>query len=61
MEDSKTDNPSNEFEIVEMFRVDTRMRVDLQGIVVMGRVLEQTIKRVEHFMREQEEELSKDI
>jgi hypothetical protein len=60
MENSQADNPSNEFEIVEMFRIDTRMRVDLKGIVVMGRVLKQAVERVEHFMREQEEELSKD-
>jgi len=58
MENGQSDNTSNEFEIVQMFRVDARMRVDLEGIVVMSRVLKQAIERIEHFVREQEEEFS---
>ena len=40
-----------------MLRVDTRRRVDLERVVVVRRVLEQTVERVEHLVREQEEEL----
>lgn len=29
MEDCKSDNSSNEFEVIQMFRVDSRMRVYL--------------------------------
>lgn len=35
MEDGKTENTPNEFEVVEMFWVDGRVRVDLQGVVVV--------------------------
>lgn len=39
MEDGQTNHPTDKFEVVEMFRVDPRMRIDLQGVVVMGGVL----------------------
>jgi hypothetical protein len=29
MEDGQTNDTANEFEVVQMFRVDTRMRIDL--------------------------------
>jgi len=41
-----------------MFRVDSRVRVYLEGVIVMGRILKQAVERVEHLVREQEEELS---
>lgn len=59
MEDGKSDNSANKLEVVEMFWVDTGMRVYLQGIIIMRRVLEQAVKRVEHFVREKEEEFAK--
>ena len=59
MEDTKTKAPSDEFEVIQMLRVNARCRVDLKGIVVVGRVFKETIEGVEHFMREEEEKLSK--
>jgi len=58
VEDTQTKNSTNELEVVQMFRVDSRVGVDLEGVVVVCRVFEQTVEGVEHFMREQEEELS---
>ena len=40
-----------------MLGVDVRVGVDLKGVVVDGRVLEQAVERIEHFVREKEEEL----
>lgn len=58
MEDAKTQASTNELEVVQMFRVDTWRRVDLKRVVIMRRVLEQTIEGVEHLVWEQEEEFS---
>ena len=58
VEDRKTYHTADEFEVVEMLWVDARVRVDLEGIVVVRRVLEQTVERIEHLVREEEEELS---
>jgi len=58
MENGQTDYSSNKPEIVKMLRVDSRVRVYLKGVIVMGRILKQAIERIEHFVREQEEELS---
>ena len=55
VEYSQAHHPTNEFEVVEMFWVDARMRVDLKRVVVVGRIFKQAVKRIEHFMREQEE------
>ena len=41
-----------------MFRVDARVRIDLKSIVVVGRVFEKAVERIEHFVRQQEKELS---
>lgn len=60
MEDGQTDHPANEFEVVEMFRVDPRVRIDLQRVVVVRRVLKQAIERVEHLVGQEEEEFSAD-
>ena len=40
MENGKTNNTPYEFEVVEVFRVDAGVRVDLKGIVVMCGVFE---------------------
>jgi len=58
VENGQADHSSNKPKIVKMFRVDSRVRVYLEGVIVMGRILKQAIERVEHFVREQEEELS---
>lgn len=58
MENGQTDYSSNKPEIVKMFRIDSRVRVYLKGVIVMGRILEQAIERIKHFVREQKEELS---
>lgn len=58
VEDGKAYNSSNELEVPKMLRVDTRMWVDLEGVVVVRAVFEQTVKRIEHLMGQQEEELS---
>lgn len=55
VEDSKTENPSNEFEVTQVIRVDSRARIYLQSIVVVRRILKQTITWIENFMREKEE------
>ena len=49
---------SNEFEIAEMIGVDAGVRIDLQCVVVMRRVFEQTVTRVEYLVREKEEPFS---
>jgi hypothetical protein len=38
--------------------VDARMWIDLEGVVVVGRVFEQAVEGIEHFVREEEEEFS---
>lgn len=58
MKDSKPYHPANELEVVKMLRVDARVRVNLKGVVIVSRVLKQTVKGVEHFMRQQEEKFS---
>lgn len=58
MEDRKTDHTADELEVVEMLWIDARVRVDLEGVVVVRRVLEQTVERIEHLVREEEKELS---
>lgn len=46
MEDSQTNNATNESKVVEMLGVDSRVGVDLKRVIVMSRVLEQAIKLV---------------
>lgn len=58
VENRQAHNATDEFEVVEMLWVDTRVRIDLEGIVVVRRVLEQAVERIEHLVREEEEELS---
>lgn len=40
MEDSKTNNAADETEVVEMLRVDARVRIDLQSVIVVSRIFE---------------------
>ena len=50
MEDGQSDDASNEFKIIEMFRINARVGVDLQGVVVVGRVFEETVEWIEHLV-----------
>lgn len=50
MEDTETDTSADEFEVVQVLGVDTGVRIDLEGVVVMCGVLEETVERVEHLM-----------
>ena len=43
MEDSQANNTADELEVVEMLRVDAGVRVDLEGVVVMRRIFEQSV------------------
>jgi len=62
MKNGKADHASNELEVIEMLRIDTRVRVDLKGVVVVGGVFKETVEGVKHFMGEEEEEFSaKDV
>lgn len=40
MENSQADHPTNELEIVQVFGVDARMRIDLECVIIVGRVFE---------------------
>ena len=40
MEDGQTDDSSDEFKVIEMLWIDARVRIDLQGVIVMSRVFE---------------------
>lgn len=58
MEDCKANDTADELEVTQMLWVDSRMRVDLKGVVVVCGVLEKTVEGVKHFVTEQEEEFS---
>lgn len=58
MEDAKTQAATNELEVIQMLRIDARRRVNLKRIVIVRRILEKAVERIEHLMREQEEEFS---
>jgi hypothetical protein len=58
VENGQTNNTTNELEVVQMFRVDAGVRVDLESVVVVCWLFEQTVEGVEHFVGKQEEEFS---
>jgi hypothetical protein len=58
VENGQTNDPTNEFEVVQMLWVDTRVRVDLEGIVIVGGVFKQAVEGIEHFVRKEEKELA---
>lgn len=58
MEDAQAEATANELEVVQMLRIDARRRVDLEGVVVVRGVFEQTVEGVEHLVREKEEEFT---
>ena len=59
VENGQTNNTTNELEIVQMFGVNTGMRVDLESVVVVRRVFEQAVEGVEHLVGKEEEEFSR--
>ena len=60
VEYGQAEHTSDELEVLEVFRVHARGRVNLEGIIVVGRVLEQAVARVEHFVGEKEEPFARD-
>ena len=58
VEDSQAHHSPDKLEVVEMFWVDARVRVDLESVVVVRRIFEQAVKGIEHFVRKQKEEFT---
>lgn len=58
VEDAKAKTAPDKLEVIQMFRINARRRVDLERVIVMRRIFEQAIEWVEHLVREEEEELS---
>ena len=58
MENGKTNDATDEFKVVEMFRVDTGMWIDLKSVIIVSGVFEQAVERIEHFVRQQEKEFA---
>ena len=50
VENGQTNNTTNELEITKMLGVDAGMWVNLEGVVVVCRVLEQAVEGVEHLV-----------
>ncbi len=50
VEDAETKHASNELEVIQVLWVDARVRVDLQRVIVVRRVLEETVEGIEHFV-----------
>ncbi len=50
MEYSQSHDPSYKLEIIEMLGIDARVGIDLEGVIIVGRVLEQTVERIEHLV-----------
>lgn len=46
MENSETDDAANESKVVEMFRIDARVRIDLKGVIVVCGVFKQAKVRM---------------
>lgn len=59
VENRKANNSPDELEIVQVLWVDAGVRVNLQCVIIVCRVLKETIERIEHFMREKEEILAR--
>ena len=50
VEDTKTQAATNELEVVEMLRIDSRGWIDLKGIVVVCGIFEEAVERIEHLV-----------
>lgn len=58
MEDGQTNNPANKLEVIQVLWVNAGVRIDLQSIVIVCGILEQTIEGIEHFVGKKEEEFT---
>ena len=61
MEDGQADNTADKLEVIEVLWVDTRMGINLQGIIIVGGVFEKAVEGVEHFVRQKKEEFTGNI
>jgi hypothetical protein len=50
VENAEAQTSPNEFEIIQMFRIDARCWIDLESVVVVCRILEEAVEGVEHFV-----------
>lgn len=50
MEDTQAQASTDEFEIVQVLRIDTRGRINLEGIVVMCGIFKEAVEGIEHLM-----------
>ncbi len=57
MENGQPHYSANKLKVIQVLWVYPRVRVDLQRIIVMCRVLKETIKWIEHLVRKKEEKL----
>jgi len=55
VEDGHSDHAADKLEVGEMLGVDVGGWIDLKGVAVHGRISEQTVRRVEHVVRQEEE------
>lgn len=58
VEDGQTNDTADKLEVVQMFRINAGVRIDLQGVIIVGGVFEETVERIEHFVGEEEEEFT---
>jgi hypothetical protein len=58
MENSQTDHSADELEVIEMLGVHARVGINLQSIIIVGGVFEETVEGIEHFVGEKEEEFT---
>lgn len=58
MENRQTDYSADELEVVQMLWVDARVGINLESVVVVGGVFEETVEGVEHFVGKEEEEFT---
>lgn len=52
VENGQANHPTDELEVVQVLGVDAGVGVDLQGVVIVGGVFEETVEGVEHFVGE---------
>jgi len=41
---------ADKLEVIKMLGVDPRMRIDLEGVIIVCGILEKTIERIKHFV-----------
>lgn len=58
MEYRQPHDPANEFEVSQVLGIDPRHPIDLKRVIVMCRILEEPIRRIEDLMGNQEEPFS---